>query len=53
MVKNLFANAGHEGSSLNQGRSPEEGNGNPLTPVLLSDGLQSVGLQKSWTCLGH
>ena len=53
VVKNLFANAGDVGSSLNQGRSPEEGNGNPLTPVLLFDGLQSMGLQKSWTCLGH
>ena len=30
MVKNLPANAGHMGSIPRSGRSPEEGNGNPL-----------------------
>ena len=29
-VKNLPANAGDAGSSLGSGRSPGEGNGNPL-----------------------
>ena len=30
MVKNPPANTGDEGSSSGSGRSPEEGNGNPL-----------------------
>ena len=30
MVKNPPANAGHTGSIPRSGRSPEEGNGNPL-----------------------
>ena len=30
VVKNLFANAGDEGSILGLGRSPGKGNGNPL-----------------------
>ena len=30
MVKNLTANAGDAGSNLGLGRSPGEGNGNPL-----------------------
>ena len=30
MVKNLPANAGDVGSRCGSGRSPEEGNGNPL-----------------------
>ena len=34
MVKNLPANAGDPGSNPGSGRSPGEGNGNPI-PVLL------------------
>ena len=57
VVKNPPANAGDSGSipSLEGlGRSPGEGNGNPLQCSCLenpmeSGGLQSMGLQKSWT----
>jgi len=55
MVKNPPANAGDLGSIPGSGRSPGEGNGNPLPSILawriqrMEDpgGLQSMGLQKS------
>ena len=55
MVKNLPANAGDTASISGSGRSPREGNGNPLENYCLegpmdrgeeSDGLQSMGPQR-------
>ena len=50
VVKNLPANAGDVGSILGSGRSPGEGNGNPLQYSCLENpwteepgGLQSLG----------
>ena len=58
MVKNVPANAGDLGSIPGSGRSPGEGNGNPLQyacweiPWTEEPGkLQSTGSQKSRTCL--
>ena len=61
MVKNLPANAEDMDSIPGSGRSPEEGNGYPLTPVFLpgkSHGQRSPagyntvhGVAKSWTRL--
>ena len=59
MVKNLPANAGDVGLIPDLGRSPGEGNGNPLQYYCLGNpmergawqALQSVGLQKSQTQL--
>ena len=63
VVKNLPANAGAMGSIPGLGRYPGKGNGYPLQYSCLEnpmdreacagegDGLQSTGLQKSWTCL--
>ena len=59
VVKNLPASVGDSGSFLGLGRSPEEGNDNPLQYSCLGnpmesgelDRLQSVGLQKSRTQL--
>ena len=60
MVKNSPAFAGDAGdldSILGSGRSPEEGNGDPLhyscleNPMQEPGGLQSMGLQKNWTRL--
>ena len=55
MVKNLPANTGDVGSIPGWGRSPGEGNGNPLRYSCLENpmdrgagGLQSRGSQ-SWT----
>ena len=52
MVKNLSANAGDVGSIPGLGRSPGEGNGNPLSILswkipwtVEPGGLQSVGQQ--------
>ena len=52
MVKNLHANVGDVGSTPGSGRSPGEGNGNPLWYSCLGNpwteepgGLQSLGLQ--------
>ena len=56
-VKNLHANAGDTGSIPGSGRSPEEGNGNPLPCYCLGNTmereawLQSMGSQKSQTQL--
>ena len=56
MVKNPPASAEDTGSISGLGKSPGEGNGNPLSivaweiPRMEEPGrLQSVGLQKSWT----
>ena len=56
VVKNLPANAGDAGSIPGSGRSPGEGNGNPLQYSYLEnlwteepEGLQSMGLQR----VGH
>ena len=58
MLKNPPANAGEVGSNLGSGRSPGEGNGNPLWcsclghPTDKEPGrLQSMGLQESWAQL--
>ena len=58
MVKNLPVSAGDAGSIPGSGRSPGEGNGNPLQYSCLeipwteeSGGLQSMGSQKSQTQL--
>ena len=52
-VKNLPTNAGDAGSIPGLGRSPGEGNGNPLQiPWTGEPGRpQSMGLRKSWTWL--
>ena len=54
MVKNLPANVGDAGLISGSGRSPGEGNGNPLQfscwKILWTEkpgGLQSTGLQES------
>ena len=56
MVKNPLANAADVGLIPASGRSPGEGNGNPLQYSAWEnprrekpDGLQSTGLQKGWT----
>ena len=57
VVKNPPANAGDAGAIPGSGRSPGEGNGNPLQYPCLENlmdrgepgGLQSMGLQKSQT----
>ena len=53
MVKNMLTNAGHVGSMPGSGRSPGEGNGNPLQYSSWeipwteeSGGLQSMGSQR-------
>ena len=58
MVKNMPASAGDVGSIPQLGRSPGEGNGNPLQYSCLGNpvdrgpgGCLSMGLQKSWTGL--
>ena len=58
VVKNLPVSAGDAGSIPGSGRSPGEGNGNPLQYSCLeipwteeSGGLQSMGSQKSQTQL--
>ena len=54
VVKNLPANAGDRGSMPGSGRSPREGNGNPLWYSCLGNPTDrgarwSRTLQKSWT----
>ena len=59
MKRNPFANAGDVGLIPGSGRSPREENGNPFQYFCLgnpmdreeTDGLQSMGSQKSWTRL--
>ena len=49
MVKNLPANVGDTDSIPGSGRSPGEGNGNPLQSSPWTEepgGLQSMGLQR-------
>ena len=61
MIKNLPAMRETWDQSLGQGRSPGEGNGNPLQYSFLGilwtegpEGLQSMALQrKSWTQLSN
>ena len=55
MVKNLPANAGDMGSILGLGRSPVDGNGNPLQYSCLGNPVDREawqatvqGLAKSW-----
>ena len=49
-AKNLPASAGDMGSSPGLGRSPREGNGNPLQYACLENPMDmGLGLQKSWT----
>ena len=57
VVKNLPSNAGDAGSIPGSGRSPGEGNGNPLQYSCLGNpmdrgvgGFQSMGSQKSVLC---
>ena len=57
-VKNLPANAGDAGSILRSGRSPGEGNGNPLQYSYLGNIMDREawwatvhGVAKSWTQL--
>ena len=45
MVKNLPTNAGDEGSILESGRSPGEGNGNPLQYSCLENLKDGVAWQ--------
>ena len=56
VVKNLPANAGDAGSILDLGRSPGEGNGNPLQNSCLGNPMDRGawrvtvhGVGKSWT----
>ena len=58
MVKNLTANVGDLGSIPGSGRSPGEGNGNPLQYSCLEDSMNRGarwatvhGVAKSWTQL--
>ena len=59
MVKNLPANAGDSGSIPGLGRSPGEGNGNPLqysyqgNPMDGEDFWATVRGPKSWTWLSN
>ena len=60
VVRNPPANAGDAGSITDPGRSPGEGNGNPLQYYCWEipwteepGGLQSLGLQKSWIQLSY
>ena len=58
VVKNLPANAGDTGSIPGEGRSPGEGNGNPLQSSCLENSMDRRawtatvhGVTKSWTRL--
>ena len=53
VVKNLPANAGNKGSIPGSGRSPGEGNGNPLQYSCLEnpmDGWRSLVGYSPWGC---
>ena len=45
VVKNLPANAGDTGSISGSGRSPEEGNGNPLQYFFLGNPMETGACQ--------
>ena len=49
MVKNLPANAGDMGSNPGLGRSPEEGNGNPLQYSCLGNPVD----RGAWQAMAH
>ena len=53
VVKNLTANAGDAGSTAGSGKSPKEGNGNPLQYSCLGNPMDRGvhGVTKSWTHL--
>ena len=58
MVKNLPASVGDPGSIPGSGRSPREGNGNPLQHSCLENSMDrgawwatAHGIPKSWTQL--
>ena len=60
VVKNLPANAGDTGLTPGSGRSPGEGNGNPLQYSCLENPMDKGawkgtvhGVTKSWTRLGN
>ena len=58
MVKNLPGNAGDKGSIPESGTSPEEGNGNSLTPLFSpgkSHGQKNLVGYSPWGCkrVGH
>ena len=57
MVKNMPANAGNESSILGSGRSPGEGNGNPLHYICLGKAHRQRNLTdySPWSCktVGH
>ena len=60
VVKNPLANAGDAGSILESGRSPGEGNGNPLQNSCLENSMDGRawwgtvhGITKSWTQLSN
>ena len=60
VVKNLPANAGDRGSIPDPGRSPGEGNGNPLQYSCLEKSMDRedwqaavYGVAKSWTRLSN
>ena len=49
MVKNLIANAGDVGSTLESGRSLAEGNGNPLQYPCLGNPMD----RRAWRAIVH
>ena len=51
VVKNPSANAVNTGSNPGLGRSPGEGNGNPLQYLCLENLMDSHGVAKSWAQL--
>ena len=54
-VKNLTANAGDAGSTAGSGKSPREGNGNPLQYSCLGNPMDRGvhGVTKSWIRLSN
>ena len=50
MVKNLPANAGDPGLIPGSGRSPGEGNGNPLQYSCLGNPMDREAWRASWGC---